>query len=284
MNAADRHPIEIKLSISASGMIGILMLALSCVAGSAKAQEDSTSLEAIVKADLSTSWQHAGTFFTAPLHFNQTDWFITGSILGGTALLFTADPSVRTFAQRNRSDGGDNVSNVIQGYGQPVYGVGVAAGLYIGGCALKNSGMRTTAVMILESMAFAGITTTVIKTLAGRSRPYLEEGQYRFSGMQFNTDHTSLPSGHSTVAFSISSVLAERLHNVYASVGLYSLAAAVMGARIYNDEHWLSDTFLGAAIGTASGIAVAHYHEKSTDEVSVSIIPMGDRIGIYVVF
>jgi len=251
-----------------------------CLTVNAGAQTDSAGFISVVGRDLSTSWREAGRFFTAPLHFTESDWLLTGSIIGGTAVLFTADPSIRTVALRNQSADGGHVADAIQHYGEPVYGLGLAGGLYIAGFAAKNSSLRTTGVMIVESMAFAGITTTVLKTVAGRSRPYLEEGQYRFRGMQFNTDHTSLPSGHATVAFSISSVLAERLHNMYASVGLYALAAGVMGARIYNDEHWFSDTFLGAAIGTISGIAVARYHEEDDHAVSVSLLPIGDRIGI----
>jgi len=248
------------------------------------AQEDSSSITTIVSNDVVDVWHHTGSFFSAPLHFSEKDWIITGSIVGGTVLLFISDHAIRDIAQRNQTSQADKIFSIGEQYGSPIYGLALGAGLYAGGLALKQSDIRTTGVMLYESLGFAGLTTTVLKALVGRSRPYVGEGEYRFHGLQFNTEHTSLPSGHVTVAFSVSSVLAERIHNVYATIGLYSLASLTVGARVYNDEHWFSDTFLGAAIGTVSGLAVARFHEQKNDGLSISIVPSIDRIGICLAF
>ena len=262
----------------------LVMLFLAFYSTRTFAQEDTSSVKTIVTNDIVDVWHHAGSFFFAPLHFDEKDWIITGSIVGGTVLLFTSDHAIRDIALRNQSSQADNVFNIGQQYGSPFYGLALGAGLYVGGLALKQSDIRTTGVMLYESLGFAGLTTTILKTLIGRSRPYVGEGEYRFHCLQFNTEHTSLPSGHATVAFSVSSVLAERIHNVYATIGLYSLASLTVGARVYNDEHWFSDTFLGAAIGTVSGLAVAGFHEQKNDGISISIVPSIDRIGICLAF
>jgi membrane-associated phospholipid phosphatase len=128
--------------------------------------------------------------------------------------------------------------------------------------------------MLFESVVLAGLANMTLKSVIGRSRPQTEEGPFRFRGFQTALERTSLPSGHSTVAFAVSSVLARRIDNPYATVGLYGMAALTAVSRIYHDNHWLSDTFLGAAIGTSVGLAVA----GGGEETSVSIEPSGSGL------
>jgi hypothetical protein len=79
--------------------------------------------------------------------------------------------------------------------------------------------------------------------------------------------------GHSAVAFAVSSILAGRIKNTYASIGLYSLAALTARSRVYHDEDWLSDTFLGGAIGTVVGISVVELHEQHDRRSYLKIVP-----------
>jgi membrane-associated phospholipid phosphatase len=74
----------------------------------------------------------------------------------------------------------------------------------------------------------------------------MNEGNVRFHWLQFSDKYLSFPSGYSKVAFALSSVLSERIHNTAVSIGLYSLAGMTALARVYHDEHWFSDVFLGA--------------------------------------
>jgi membrane-associated phospholipid phosphatase len=85
----------------------------------------------------------------------------------------------------------------------------------------------------------------------------MNEGNVQFHGIQFSDKYWSFPSGHSAVAFTLSSVLSNRIHTTAASIGLYSLAGMTALARVYHNEHWFSDVFLSAVIGTSIGTAVA---------------------------
>jgi membrane-associated phospholipid phosphatase len=221
----------------------------------------------------------AAAIFGAPLRFNNADWLTTAAVVGGTVLLFTVDESGRKLALRNNTQFGENLSRIGKEYGREIYGLSAAGGLYLGGLVFKHEGARTTGVMLFESVAMAGVVNMALKTIIGRRRPYTGEGAMSFRGMQFSLDNTSLPSGHSTVAFSVSSVLANRIDNVYASVGLYSLATLTALSRVYNDYHWISDTFLGAAIGTSVGL----YVSRDRDELSharLQLIPFGNGMRI----
>jgi len=229
----------------------------------------------IILSDAAHVLHDAGQIFGAPLHFNETQWLVAGSILAGTAILFTVDESARSLAQRNHSRVGDDVFEFGREYGREVYGLSASIGLYAGGLIFKDESVRETGVMLFESIAMAGVITSVLKSVLGRSRPYTEEGAVHFRGFQFKTETTSLPSGHTTVAFAVSSVLAGRIKNTFATIGFYSLATLTATSRVYHDAHWVSDNFLAAAIGTFVGLALLDIHEPENKQVTIRLLPDG---------
>ncbi len=238
------------------------------------AWEDS-SVVSILAGDGRILWQDAGTIVSMPFHFDSRQWLTVAGVCTGTAALMPIDESARSLAARNVSTTADDIADIGREYGREIYGFSLAGGLYAGGLAFRDRDVRITGLLLFESICFAGATTIVLKGLIGRSRPYLEEGPYRFNGFRTELDRTSLPSGHATVAFSVSSLLAARIHHPAATAGLYTLAAITALSRVYNDEHWLSDTFLGAAIGTASGLTVASLHaDNGENGASFRVIPL----------
>jgi membrane-associated phospholipid phosphatase len=110
----------------------------------------------------------------------------------------------------------------------------------------------------------------------------MNEGNGTFRAFQFKSGTTSLPSGHTTVAFAMSSVLSARIHNTAVSVGLYSLASLTALGRVYHNVHWFSDTFLGAAIGTVAGTAIVDFNEKefSHSTAQVYLVPNGIALAL----
>lgn len=237
----------------------------------------------IIKSDFNTALDDGVKLAKAPFHWETNDYLTFGGVIGTTALAFTADESVRSFMQRNRTNFLDKATVVGKEYGEP-YTAGVIAGaLYIYGLSAKNTEVRETGRMLVETVAYAGIVTSVLKTLFGRSRPFTNDGAYSYKGWQFKTATTSLPSGHSTMSFAVSTVLASRINNVYASIGLYGLASFTAFQRMYDDKHWLSDTILGAAIGHFIGQAIVHYGQKDNGEPSMSLQPSISPYGVAII-
>ena len=119
----------------------------------------------------------------------------------------------------------------------------------------------------------------------GRSRPYTGEGAFEYRGWQFyKLESTSLPSGHATTAFAMSTVLSRQLRNTYATIGLYSVATLTSISRVYQDFHWISDTFLGAAIGTLVGEAVVRIHQGRNDRSALQLTPYPNGLRLELVF
>lgn len=231
----------------------------------------------ILKSDGKTIYSDAKNIILSPLHFDGKEWIATGAVIGGVFVLMTTDQHTRDFAQRNQSDGAEKVLHIAGEYGVATYSVSLAGGLYVGGLAFDNNEIRETGLVLLEALGFAGAATTAGKMIFGRSRPFLEDGPHKFQPFQTRNEYLSLPSGDATVAFAASSALSERFDNVYASIGLYSLATLTAFSRVYYDQHWLSDTFAGAAIGTFMGISVARLHEHKGEQ-SLHIYPTPDGL------
>jgi membrane-associated phospholipid phosphatase len=237
----------------------------------------------LIKSDFNTAVDDGLKLAKAPFHFEEKDWLTLGAVMGTTALAFTVDEDVRDFMHRNRTDFLDKYTVVGRQYGEVLTAGLLSGAVYFGGLASGNGEVRETGRMLIETLAYAGIITTVLKSAIGRSRPFLNEGAFEFRGLQFKNEHISLPSGHSTVAFAMSSVLAARIKNTYASIGLYSLAAFTAFQRMYDDKHWLSDTILGAAIGHFIGQAVVSYGSKNNSDNSMSLQPSVSPYGFAVV-
>ena len=73
--------------------------------------------------------------------------------------------------------------------------------------------IRITGRLLFESISISGVSVIAVRFIAGRSRPFSEDGPWKFNG--FRTDNTfqSFPSGLVTVAFALSTVFAERIDN-----------------------------------------------------------------------
>lgn len=167
------------------------------------------------------------------------------------------------------------------------FGVGRLAG----SPATARLGLHAT-----EAVVLGGTTTAVLKLLAGRQRPYVDERDADdfVPGRGFGEGRASFPSGHVTVAFALASSVAADLRPAHpraariAAPLLYGGATLVGGARMFDAKHWASDVAIGAGVGTLAGRAVvgyarAHPHgalERLAGRVAVAPAPVGGALGI----
>ena len=231
----------------------------------------------LIKYDISKGIDDGLDIIQAPANFSAEDWAITGVIVSGTALSMLLDNNLRNVAGRNHTAGMDNITKIGKYYGEVIPAVSLSAGLYTAGLVFNVRSVSLTGRLLAESLLYAGTINILLKFLFSRSRPYNNKGNTDFGNYNFNNDYYSLPSGHTTVAFTVSTVLSERINNIYATIGLYGLASLTAYQRIYSDNHWLSDTVLGAAIGTVIGRAVVKLNESDPYECNgpdISLLPV----------
>lgn len=231
----------------------------------------------IIAEDFKISFNDGIRTFVSPFHYDSKDAIIAAVVISTTALLFTVDDETRTYFQKQKSSFNDALKDVGNLYGNVYPTLIIGGGLYTTGLFAGNDNLRITGRMVIESFAIAGLITTLTKSALGRHRPYTNDGPAKFEGPTIDNDFLSLPSGHATVAFALSTTLANRIHNTYASIGLYSLAGITALARIYDDKHWASDVFLGSAIGYFVGDFISGKKNKNN---KYHIVPTSNGLSL----
>ncbi len=212
----------------------------------------------------------AGQLFARPAHFNTGQWFLTGGVVAGTGLMMSVDESLRREMLSVQGRDGDRVADVGNSFGEHLPGIVITGSLYTVGFAFNCPKIRVMGRHVGQSLTYAALVTTIMKSVIGRHRPFLNDGAFAFEGpVQFDDPFLSHPSGHTTVTFAIASSLAADIDNPYATVGLYSLASLTAVSRMYSDRHWSSDVFLAAAIATAIGYGTANLDNGSSQDDTV---------------
>jgi membrane-associated phospholipid phosphatase len=215
-----------------------------------------------ISSDFNRFFKTGEDVLVSPSNWGKPDWLIFSGTVAVTAGTFLIDDRTRIFSKTSFGDKLFSIDNVFNVTGPAIAIVGIyGCGLIIDDPKIRNLGLQ-----LVEACAYAGIVTTVIKSAVGRSRPYVGKGNMDWHPVQFNTDQTSFPSGHATLAFAVSSVMANYLDNIYWKVGWYTIASLVGTARIYHDKHWLSDVVMGSAIGYFIGDYVSHDPENRSEQ------------------
>lgn len=229
-------------------------------------QEDSEDTTSQLARDARHFVETGLGLFSAPLMFDSRDWTRFGLVTGGTALLFTADKSIKSFALRNQNNLNDRIFDTDRFWGNK-YALFTAWGIYGYGALSGNNTVRKVGLNATEAFIYSGIITGLIKVLIGRRRPYAGNDHLFLHPLQFtNNDYLALPSGHATVSFAVSTVLAKSVDNTFWKVFWYGSAGLVCASRVYHNKHWFSDVFLGAAIGYTVADYVVHFERKEESQ------------------
>ena len=185
------------------------------------------------------------------------DWIPTAAVLGTTAGLVLLDPSEAGYFRRTPTFHGFN--NIFTGNVTAI-GTGVVpASLYAIGLIRKDSKMQHTALLAAEAMANAAIMQTVLKDVTRRVKPAdfpasgnLSDSWFEKSGSpsSYIKGNGSFPSGHTMEAFSVATIIARRYGNHrWVPYAAYGLASLVGFSRLSLSVHFLSDVFMGGALG-----------------------------------
>ena len=225
--------------------------------------EDETRFS-ILKEDAIVSLNTSLELLKSPYYFDQTDLTMAGIIITMTGASFSLDNKLRNDVLSTQNKNLDKITYWGEKFGRPVYATILSGLLYSSGLLFKEKHLSETGQILAEAMICTGIYTQLLKVSLGRARPYTGEGNLEIDPLEFefDSDENSLPSGHTSIAFTVATVLSERIDNIYASMALYSLASLTAYQRIYADKHWLSDTIFGAALGTVIGLKIVKLHEK----------------------
>jgi membrane-associated phospholipid phosphatase len=142
--------------------------------------------------------------------------------------------------------------------------------------AHDNAAKKIT-LELIQAGIYSEAVTEVFKIAIGRARPYNNVDAFTFHPFTVIDDsYHSMPSGHTTAAMALSTVMSRHAHSTALKILAYVPAAFTMFSRIYQGKHWLSDIVPGAAIGFLTGNWVVDLHEGKKHRINVtSIYPVG---------
>ncbi|NWF89135.1 MAG: phosphatase PAP2 family protein [Ignavibacteriaceae bacterium] len=222
------------------------------------------------KNDFKNFLKCGGDLFSEPAHFDSKDFIALSSTLGLTAAVFLIDEDIQKIALENKGSFGDAIFKIDDYYHIEFAAASIAA-LYIYGTAAKNQSVRNLGLKLTEATVYSSTIMLISKFILGRERPANTNDALSFNLFNTQWEFTSLPSGHSTLSFAYSTVMASVYNNFLWKFGWYSLAALVGAARVYHNVHWFSDIILGAVIGYFVGDFVNnHYTNQKENAVSGS--------------
>jgi membrane-associated phospholipid phosphatase len=217
--------------------------------------------------------------------FTRNDAILAAAFAGVTVAMFPLDKSLAGMLNNRVSKTNKFLSRSATGVelitdpGSLVIG----AALYTYGRVAHKPDIQALGWHGTESVILAGSTTWILKTIAGRARPYVSKdtspADFVLLGGLGNGDRQSFPSGHTTTAFAAASAVTSEAriiwpgHSWLVVPAMYGGATLVGLSRMYHDKHWASDVVLGAAIGTFTGIKVIRYtHEHPNNRPDRAIL------------
>jgi lipoprotein signal peptidase len=206
----------------------------------------------------------------APFHWNGKQWITAGAVVTSTVVLLPRDKPVYDVIQKNRNSTLDNLSKyVFEPWGNK-YAFGLTAGFYFEGLIFKNERNKKVAMEATKSIIITTGFTQVTKYLIQRHRPYQDEppDPYKAEGpFHGKSDYTSFFSGHTSTIFALATTFSmEFKEQKWVPYVAYSIATGVAWSRLYDNQHWASDVFAGAAAGYFIGRLI---HKKNNWGISI---------------
>lgn len=212
---------------------------------------------------------------TSQSRWGRSDWIKAILIAGTTVGLYTYDQDIQNWVLKSKNNTSDKIAKFTKPFGDGKYTLPPLSLLYLYGHFFEYEKARKVALLSLESFIISGIFTEIIKYTGHRHRPNTGEPHNTWDGPGFSASHLSFPSGHSSSAFAIATVIASEYDDrVLIPPLVYGIATLTALSRVNDNAHWASDVFFGSAVGYFTAKAVVGLHSNEKKDRSAVIIPV----------
>jgi hypothetical protein len=220
----------------------------------------------------------------APLSWRGPQWEKFSLAVAGIGAAALLDRTVRDAERRDHNHFTDQVAKDFEPLGNAA-AFGVLSSFYLVGLVGDDARSRHVAEDgLIASVIAGGIITPALKFATGRTRPRDATRTFEFRPF---SGASSFPSGHTTEAFAVASVIATEYDSRWTKAVSYGTAALVGFARVHHQAHFLSDVTAGALIGTMTGRAVVHRNDEERHRFAMTPL-LGPRdqpgVGVEVSF
>ena len=219
-------------------------------------------------------------FLKQPTKWEGNDWLKLGLFSAGTFLVMQTDQPIRDAVMKDRN----YVQSVPVKFGKlwgETYTTAVVAGAFgLHGLLTQNNSTKKVGFEIAQAALYSGGITGLLKFAVGRARPYTNKGAATYHPFTLWDDgFHSFPSGHSQLAFALSTVLSKNVDSRVLKVLAFVPAAMTVFSRVYQDYHWTSDCIASAIIGYVVATWVVDQHDGKESPVQLTgVYPLTIRI------
>ena len=234
----------------------------------------------------------------APAHVTKTfftrhDLVTTGVGVASTAVVSIFDTRVARWTQHGDVQGPSSRHRVVQdisnltGETTLTWATVVTYGF---GRLTHDTTIADVSLHLIEAQALTSVMGQVVRGVLGRARPSVNvDSAYSFHwGKGFTKfDYRAFPSLHSAAGFIVASGILQEMRERHAGGEavaaplLYGFALLPGLSRMYLNQHWSSDVFAGAFLGTFIGTRVVHYahtHKRTKLDralLGMTVMPTG---------
>jgi membrane-associated phospholipid phosphatase len=212
--------------------------------------------EGLIKRSIKRIGQDQKRLYLAPFEPHNFKW--DALVLAGTGTLLVFDRRIEKHISTDHFHAYQNTSNAA------IYGLAASiGGIYLYGVNSEHHHARETGALELETLVNTFLIYTPMQLIFGRQRP--GEGNGNGDFFKHHAINTSFPGGHAMFTFAMASVLADEYPKPWARILAYGAATTVTVTRFMARDHWASDMFIGAGLGTA--IAENTFHARCDPEL-----------------
>jgi hypothetical protein len=216
----------------------------------------------------------AGSVIGSVVRWRPSGWLKMSACVLAIARLAEDEDDLQAWVQSHRTQATDRIAGYAKYLGDGKYALPALGALYCYGRLLDSPRAQRTALLSLESVAIAGAFSGGLKFLSHKRRPAssdFEESQW--DGPSLIAANRSFPSGHSTVAFAVATVIASQYGDHWIVPPLaYGAASMSALSRVNDNAHWASDVFVGSAIGYLTARTIVALHGDKS-RMNLSILP-----------
>ena len=207
-------------------------------------------------------------FVTWPKEWRARDWAKFTGVLAAVNVAYRRDDDVR---DHYRNDGEPDYHEALDAMPAAI----TFGGMWVAAKVAGNEEARWEVDAMRRAFIVNVISVQTLKVAFRRDRPGLGVPKDEW----FGNEDLSFPSGHTSAAFAIGTVLAESGSDTHRRLRRtlgYGLGVLTAYQRVNHDAHWLSDTVAGAAIGIAAAKVVMRRRREAEPFGHLGIAPVDD--------
>ncbi len=216
-----------------------------------------------------------------PVNWESQDYITFGAVILGGATLFTVDKKIHEEVVVAGSFKENDFLKAGKFYGETLTSQLVSLSVATTGIILNEKKVTRLGLELFESYIITDRLVYLFKYMLGRDRPEANDESMKFNPFDSRKNNkNALPSGHAALSFSLSAVFSSLTDDPYLKSLFYIPAVITCVSRVYQNYHWASDVFVGAALGYFVGNFIVNRHNKIFDgRLSFFMDPQG-RAGL----